>query len=255
MLKANSVKTGALNSINLGGRKVDYRLVHSPSARKLRVRVGLAGVEVVQPKTREAEEVEAFLVSHGKWIIGQLKRVERFRSVRKARCGGTGEILYRGEPTKVQVEDVARRQGTNQVVFAQGCLVVVRGRVSRMPPAKSLENWLRRQARKEIQRHLDAVTHKLKRFPRKVYVMGQRTRWGNCSPLQNLSFNWRLIMAPEFVARYLVTHEVVHLAVPDHSKQFWLTIQSLCPETERAKQWLCANSHKLFLSLRELFPE
>ena len=31
-------------------------------------------------------------------------------------------------------------------------------------------------------------------------------------------------------------HEAVHLAVPDHSAKFWLTVQSLCPETERAKQ-------------------
>jgi predicted metal-dependent hydrolase len=144
MPKANPVKTGALNSINLGGRKVDYRLVHSPSARKLRVRVGLAGVEVVQPKAREAEEVETFLLSHGKWIVGQLKRVERFRSVRKPQRGGMGEILYKGVPTWVQVEDIARRQRTNRVVFEQGRLMVVRGRVSRTPPAKSLENWLRR---------------------------------------------------------------------------------------------------------------
>ena len=60
--------------------------------------------------------------------------------------------------------------------------------------------------------------------------MGQRTKWGNCSPLQNLSFNWRLIMAPEAVLRYLVTHEAVHLAVPDHSQEFWLTVRSLCPK-------------------------
>ncbi len=79
--------------------------------------------------------------------------------------------------------------------------------------------------------------------------MDQRTKWGNCSPLQNLSFNWRLIMAPDFVLRYLVTHEAVHLAVPDHSKRFWLTVQSLCPEMERAKQWLCANSPKLLMEL------
>jgi predicted metal-dependent hydrolase len=85
--------------------------------------------------------------------------------------------------------------------------------------------------------------------------MGQRTKWGNCSALQNLSFNWRLIMAPEFVAQYLITHEIVHLVVPDHSKQFWLTVQSLCPETGRARQWLCAHSHQLLLSLRELFLE
>jgi len=61
--------------------------------------------------------------------------------------------------------------------------------------------------------------------------MGQRTKWGNCSLLPNLSFNWRLIMAPEAVLRYLVTHEAVHLAVPDHSQEFRLTVRSLCPET------------------------
>ena len=77
--------------------------------------------------------------------------------------------------------------------------------------------------------------------------MDQRTRWGSCSSRQNLSFNWRLIMAPEFVLRYLVTHEVVHLAIPDHSKRFWLTVQSLCPETERARQWLCANGGRLYV--------
>jgi len=45
--------------------------------------------------------------------------------------------------------------------------------------------------------------------------MGQRTKWGNCSGRRNLSFNWRLILAPDYVLRYLVTHEAVHLAVPD----------------------------------------
>ena len=37
-------------------------------------------------------------------------------------------------------------------------------------------------------------------------------------------------MAPEAVLRYLVTHEAVHLAVPDHSQEFWLTVRSLCPK-------------------------
>lgn len=50
--------------------------------------------------------------------------------------------------------------------------------------------------------------------------------------LRTLSFNWRLIMAPAYVLKYLVAHE----AAPDHSREFWLTVQSVCPETERAKQ-------------------
>ena len=102
-------------------------------------------------------------------------------------------------------------------------------------PAKNLENWLRKQARQEIHGHLDALTEKLGKYPRKVYVIGQRAKWGKCSSLKNISFNWRLIMAPDFVIRYLVTHEVVHLEVPDHSKRFWLTVQSLCPNMDRAR--------------------
>lgn len=79
--------------------------------------------------------------------------------------------------------------------------------------------------------------------------MGQSTKWGNCSGRKNLSFNWRLILAPEFVIRYLVTHEAVHVAVPDHSAKFWLTVQSLCRETERAKQWLSGHKTELAVDL------
>lgn len=245
MSRADTARAVRVSSIRLKGREVDYRLVLSKAARKLRVRVGPQGVEVVQPQARARGEVRAFLRAHGAWIIGQLERTERLRAVRKPQRQQAGEILFRGVPTLVRIEDTARRQGANQVLFDGQSLVVVRGRASRTPPAKTLENWLRKQARAAIRQHLDTVTRRLKRAPHRVYIMDQRTKWGNCSPLQNLSFNWRLILAPPFVLRYLVTHEAVHLAVPDHSKRFWLTVQSLCPEMERAKQWLCANGAKL----------
>jgi predicted metal-dependent hydrolase len=131
--------------------------------------------------------------------------------------------------------------------------VVRRGAASRTPIAKGLENWLRKQARIEITKHLKIVTARLRHQPRRVYIMGQRTKWGNCSAKTNLSFNWRLVLAPEFVLRYLITHEVVHLAIPDHSAKFWLTVQSHCQETERAKQWLCSNGHGLSIDLEEAF--
>lgn len=62
-------------------------------------------------------------------------------------------------------------------------------------------------------------------------------------------------MAPEFVIRYLVTHEYVHLEVPDHSKRFWLMVQSLCPDMDRAKQWLSANSHRMMVDLNIILHE
>jgi len=83
--------------------------------------------------------------------------------------------------------------------------------------------------------------------------MGQRTKWGNCSARRTLSFNWRLILAPDYVLRYLVTHETVHLAVPDHSAKFWLTVQSLCMDTGRARQWLARHRADLIVDLGALF--
>jgi hypothetical protein len=249
------MKTATPQVITIAGRQVDYRIVHSKTAKKLRVRVGVRGVEVVKPVARNGECVNEFLTANGSWIIDQLDRVERFRTIRRPRSITAGTILFRGKSVPVTVESHNQRGGANQVQCEEGRILIVQSRQSATPPSKSLENWLRKQARTELLSQLDKVLSKVKRMPGKVFVMGQRTKWGNCSSLQNLSFNWRLVMAPEFVLRYIVTHEAVHLAVPDHSHRFWLTVQSLCPETERAKQWLSANSHTLAIDLRELCKE
>lgn len=129
---------------------------------------------------------------------------------------------------------------------------MVTGARSLTPPVETLERWLRRQARVAVNEQLASVKTRLKVSPGKVYIMDQRTKWGNCSRLMNLSFNWRVIMAPDHVLRYLVTHETVHLAIPDHSRKFWFAVQSLCPETERARQWLVANSDQLMIDLAQM---
>lgn len=249
------MKTSSQARITVDGRQVDYRVIRSKSAKKLRIRVGVRGVEVVQPDGRSQAEVIDFIQANGPWIAGQLERVERFQSIRKPKTSKAGTILLRGEPVTVTIKANPQRGGPNQVVHDGQSLVIIQSGGSTTAPAKSLENWLRKQAREALLAQLALVTPKLRREPGRVYIMGQRTKWGNCSSLQNISFNWRLIMAPEFVLRYLVTHESVHLAVPDHSQKFWLTVQSLCPETERAKQWLSANSHTLAIDLRELCQE
>src|SRR5262249_48826705 len=156
------------------------------------------------------------------------------------RGDGSSTILYRGEPVLVVVEQVPRRERSNRVELYGTELVIVRGRQAPSPWA-SLETWLRREARKAVTEQLVGLTRRLEVVPNRVYIMDQRTKWGNCSAMQNLSFSWRLIMAPPSVLEYVVIHETVHLAVPDHSRKFWLTVQSLCPESERARQWLAAN--------------
>lgn len=246
------VQRASRQTIDLDGWRMHYRLVHSKSARKLRVRVGIDGVEVLQPEGRDSHDIETFLQSSREWITNQLDRVERLRLVRKPIFKNNGTILFRGLMTPVWIQDNVHRQGTNKVLYENGQLKIILGMQSHTSAASSLENWLRKQAKEAIRKQVDVLTVKLGKYPHTIYVMGQRTKWGNCSSLQNLSFNWRLIMAPDFVLRYLVTHEVVHLEVPDHSKRFWLTVQSLCPEMDRARQWLVANSDRMMMDIQQI---
>jgi predicted metal-dependent hydrolase len=234
---------------------VDYLVVRSKAANKLRVRVGPDGVEVVQPIARNGEDVPTFLVNNRHWILDQLERAERLSRARRPARRVGGEILFRGEITRIRIETTPSRASGNAVRLVDGEIVISRGEGSRTPVGRSLEAWLRREARRWIQVHLEAVTSRLGQRPERVYVMGQRTKWGNCSSRRNLSFNWRLILAPDYVLRYLVTHEAVHLAVSDHSARFWLTVQSLCRETEKAKQWLCAHQAQLQVELSSILGE
>lgn len=243
------MKSAPKHRIRLGGRLVNYRLSISKGARKLRVRVGPKGVEVVQPAGRSGEEVSDFLTANANWVLDQLDRVMRLQSVIRVRRRRVGVILFRGKPTPVRIGETRSQASGNTIRHVDGKIVIQRGLQSQTSIARSLENWLRREARQEIENHLSAVTARIGQLPQRVYIMDQRTKWGNCSSLRNLSFNWRLILAPDYVLRYIVTHEAVHLAIPDHSAKFWLTVQSLCPETERARQWLCSRGADLRIDL------
>jgi predicted metal-dependent hydrolase len=228
-----------------------YRAIASRQAKQIRIRVGPNGVDVLYPAARPAEEVHGFLAEHSAWVVAQLERVSELPSVRLAKKRDLGTILLAGEPTAIRVTHDETWRGSNQITAGSGYLVVRTG-PSAIPLERSLENWLRRLARSQIEPMVAQVASHLGLQAGRIYVRDQRTRWGSCSALGNLSFNWRLVMAPPDVLEYLVSHEVVHLVVPDHSHKFWLTLKSICPRSERARQWLAANGDRLQVDIRDL---
>jgi predicted metal-dependent hydrolase len=247
MALAETIRTAELHRLLLDGQEVEWRLVRSPTAKKLRIKVGPDGIVVVLPEGRDDREATGFISNQRAWVAEQLVRVRRLDALRRPSARDDEHILFRGDTVAVRVVRSQTWRAPNKVAIAHGAITVTCNPGSKTAPVRSLQNWLRKQARERIEQHIAELGKRLRRAPNRVYVMGQRTKWGNCSALGNLSFNWRLVMAPDFVLRYIVTHEMVHLAVPDHSRKFWLTVQSLCPETEPARRWLVANGQRIQL--------
>lgn len=226
--------------LRLDASDLDVELRQSTVAKYMRIRVGTHGVAVVQPQGKTLGEVQGFLEENQQWVRDQLTRIKRLGALRKPLTSDAGTLLVRGKATRVSIRVQPRSDRMPRPKWARDHIAVMVGdrRIDQVDPA--IERFLKREARMEIERCLSLVLPRIGKTPAKVYLRSQRTKWGNCSSRGNLSFNWRLIMTPEYVLRYIVVHEAVHLAIPDHSPKFWLTVQSLCPETERARQWLCA---------------
>jgi hypothetical protein len=62
-----------------------------------------------------------------------------------------------------------------------------------------------------------------------------------------MSFNWRLLLAPEPVLDYVVWHEVCHLEVLDHSPRFWALLERRCPDYRQHTRWLRRHGGTLVL--------
>ncbi len=99
----------------------------------------------------------------------------------------------------------------------------------------------RREARARISLLVQSEAAALGVTYLRITLRDQVSRWGSCSSSGALSFNWRLVLAPNDVLDYVVVHEVCHLVEHNHSPAFWRLLESRRPEYRDSKEWLDAH--------------
>ncbi len=148
-----------------------------------------------------------------------------------------GEILpLRGVPHEIRGtgsrRGVVRADPLRRVIEVPGDPLHVRRR---------LFDFLKAAAREDLTRASEHYAALMGVNYRRIAIRDQRSRWGSCSAQGDLSYSWRLILAPDYVLDYVAAHEVAHLRHLNHSPRFWRLVLTHCQEAARAKNWLRAH--------------
>jgi predicted metal-dependent hydrolase len=207
-------------------RDIPYTIRRSPRARRVRVSVESDGsVEVVLPRRAPERAAREAVRELAGWIERRRRALAR-AAAEVARPEGT--VPFLGAPLALVAQP-----GRTRVHRRGDALLVPEG-----DPRPALERWYRRAARTEFAARLDAACGRAGTSYDGLTIRGQRTRWASCSSTGAMSFNWRLLLAPEPVVDYVVEHEVCHLEVLDHSPRFWALLESRVPGWRAHSRWL-----------------
>src|SRR3989339_988745 len=173
--------------------------------------------------------IHKFVNEKESWILKHQQSVQERLSRKKEKQFLHGEeFFYLGKKYKLNIIDSLHPL----FAFGDDGFFVSE---SNVPKAKQLFiRWYKKQAELKITGRVEQYSKILGIDYKKIKITSGRNRWGSCSGEGNLSFSWRLVMAPLHIIDYVVLHELTHIKERNHSKRFWNKLNKAFPYSKEA---------------------
>lgn len=207
----------------------DLDIVRHPRARRCTLSVDRASgrARLVLPTRAALKPALAWAAGKAGWIAEQRARLPI------ARPFAPGTQLTVADEALTIVRD----EGPRRAVLRDGDRLLVAGPEETI--GRRIEAWLKRQA-------LDLLTRETAEFAAlagvtvsSVAVGDARRRWGSCASTGVIRYSWRLVLAPGWVRRATVAHEVAHRVHMNHGPAFHALVASLLgKDPAPARAWL-----------------
>jgi predicted metal-dependent hydrolase len=224
-------------AIELAGRVLPIELNRHARARRLTLRLAPDGsaVKITLPRWCRSQDAIAFAQVRKPWLEAQLAKVPA-----AADPVMRGTLRYRGEELAIDWQAGAPRRAA----LAEGRLTLGGPRETM---ALRLRRWLETAGQRLLAEDLAQYCRAAGVPVPQLRLTRAGRRWGSCSTSGVVRVNWRLAMAPDFVRRSVVAHEVAHLVHFDHSPAFHALLGDLFEgEIAEADRWLKAHGRALY---------
>jgi predicted metal-dependent hydrolase len=203
-------------------------VVRSPLARRMSLRIDTKGqVRLSLPTRAPLAPALAWAETKRGWIETQLARRPEGEPIRSGMT-----IVVAGVPL---VMDWAEQHPRGPRI--SGDRLTIGGPLALMPAR--LMRWLKAEARRVLTEETTEFAHKAGVSIASVGIGDPASRWGSCASTGAIRYSWRLILAPDFVRRATVAHEVAHRVHMDHSPRFYALLGDLLgTDPKPARHWL-----------------
>lgn len=227
--------------IAIGARKLPIAIRRHPRARRLTMRLAPDGSEVriTLPSWGRTRDALAFAKARESWIAQQLAKIPERRVIEPGAL-----IPFRGEELQVDWQ-----RGAKRMPVREGHQLCFGGPETGLEAR--LRRWLEREALAMCGADLTEYCERAGEPVPALRLSRAQRRWGSCASqagdATTIRINWRLIMAPDFVRRSVVAHEVAHLRHFDHSPQFHALLGELYEgDIAAADRWLKQDGRSLY---------
>ncbi len=225
---------------------IAFRILRRPRRRQITISLKTNGsAKILTWMGCSQREIQNFLIEKRQWILSAKQNFGDLRQKYPKLLIQAGvQLPLLGRPHVVTIEHKKQKTVKLKVLPNFFVLEVPTGIQNIQEPRiqEKLRQTLRTHYRKIsvelLRRRTDFWTEKTGLRPTGLSFRGQKTRWGSCSPMGQISLNWKLICADPGVIDYVIIHELCHLAHMNHSPKFWNLVALHCPDWKDKKRWL-----------------
>lgn len=215
---------------------IEYRLYRT-SGRRITCHVEPEGVRLYVPKGMSDRQADAYIAEKAALIVETIQKIRKHAALAREKAAqpvGEGcHVVIEGVKHALRLEAGAPgvRQESGEIIVSgtDGSEGAVTGAV---------RGYLIELAKTRFAERVRYFSERVGKTPGRITIRDQKTKWGSCSSLGNLNFNWQLIVAPPHILDYIVVHELCHMHEMNHSKRFWQRVSKHVPDYAARRDWL-----------------
>ena len=176
------------------------------------------------------EEIRLELEEHQLWIVKKIGELEERRKLLEE-YRGRGVFMLLGRELAVK--------------FADGNRIRVYGQEITIGRKANINAFLKKELSRIVDDLIEVWSHE--GVPKGITYRRQKTIWGSCTIDGRINLNINLVKAPVEIIEYIYVHELVHLKIRNHSRQYWQKVESLLPDYKKHRKWLKDNGNLISL--------